>query len=500
MTGTTATCSADATDSPQAPDSPTTASLESVLRRLKMEDDCDDPQPGRASAFAQESNINTQLGGKRRNNAPSITYSLTSGGGDNGRQDSGSTYSRAYSWDDPAMVSPPTNQSTKSFTSNGSRGNWNGKKQQRGDNGNYQRGKNTSRAETPPSTISHFSVSSSDDIVIPKANPGENALSKNCTFVSAPLAPPKVEPNFHPGCELGQPVQLAELFIGQINFDFSPAGLCEALMKLAGASQPIVTRLKPGPKPTCAFVTVLAQYKEPLLALSKKMLCDHKGIWVAHSAAAENAIHSVADRRRQLHTPGIPNRPVVVEPVHERARNQNANRGGARLGNREGGSYAPPPYFPQAFANPYAGANAAAGFAMPQQWTSQLPWATAGGASGFQGGYQPGMPFTPQQQQPFTLHQEQFPVTQQQQTQNSGTSPSGSTATAQEIAERAVSRSVCACGRPHVIAQTREECLCATCRRRLPPFTYVRSCPNCVSRICTLCVEEAMSTSTTSSH
>jgi hypothetical protein len=109
---------------------------------------------------------------------------------------------------------------------------------------------------------------------------------------------------------------LQEIFVGQLLFNFSLNSLCRMLQLLAGAKDPIVTRIKVGPKPTCAFVAVHQAFGAVLCSYSKRLLCDADGVWVADSdPVARAALEEECQRRAELKIPGLPSKPIVIEEI-----------------------------------------------------------------------------------------------------------------------------------------------------------------------------------------
>lgn len=288
------------------------------------------------------------------------------------------------------------------------------------------------KVASPQSNASCFSVTSFNDGEDPVSSPDTKNLQKaGCEFVATPFAVLKADPTLA-RLSPGEDTSVKEIFVGQLPFDFSPAALCDALRRLTGSQESIVTRFKMGPKPTCAFLTVKEQYEAPLLALTKKVLCDNNGMWVARSSTAAAGIQSVSKRRVALKKPGIPQRPMVLESVNQ-------------------ASHAPKVHHHRA----------------PPTYASNGP------NTGFYPQHQQGAGRGQQQPQQFY---NQFANQPQPQTQKGAGS----------------GMSVCLCGTRHVVAMTHSFGNCSMCARDLPSGVMVRRCPKCSGTdICTVCVAMA---------
>jgi hypothetical protein len=104
-------------------------------------------------------------------------------------------------------------------------------------------------------------------------------LESCCRFIECPLRGTRRSKGISILTDSDAPVK--ELFIGQLVFNFNVEALATLLQRLARSESPVCSRVKVGPKPTCAFVAVRAEYVPTLLSFSQRLLCDWNGVWVA---------------------------------------------------------------------------------------------------------------------------------------------------------------------------------------------------------------------------
>jgi hypothetical protein len=294
------------------------------------------------------------------------------------------------------------------------------------------------------------------------SGPHQTAMKEaGCRFIHCTLvdADPALKAASFQPIHVSSLENVSELFVGQLPFDFSGAKLAELLSAILRKPS-VVYRVKNGPKPTCAFVVVRSEESAELLQLSKRILCDTEGVWVAPvgNDAAIKALQQVCADRSKRRTPGTPMNAVVIEPVAASSRTLGRLVGGASNDASHLSRQAPPAYDqhttgPMVFAPPMM---------VPFPWSCPS-FLYPGSASGLVPAFPPGV----------------------------GSFP----ATLPPAAAAGTGSTVCGCGFPHVKALARPNEVCLMCSQALPVMAFVFRCqqPHCADpeTICLRCAKQA---------